>query len=46
MHADQLFARRGVHQREKTLRRALHETAARAKEVLGVNSEYLDLAAR
>jgi len=43
---DRLIARREIHLREKTLRRMLYETCARAEEILQVNIEYLDLAAR
>ncbi len=43
---DRLITRREVHLREKTLRRMLYETAARAEEILGLNIEDLDLAAR
>ncbi|QNT92458.1 hypothetical protein HEP81_02132 [Streptomyces griseofuscus] len=46
MAVDRLIARREVHLREKTLWRMLYETAARAEEILGVNIEDLDLAAR
>ncbi len=41
-----LIARREVHLRERTLWRMLYETCAHAEEVLGVNIEDLDLAAR
>lgn len=44
--ADRLIARRGIHLREKTLWRMLYETCARVEEILGVNVEDLDLAAR
>lgn len=46
MAVDRLIARREVHLREKTLWRMLYETAARTEEILGVNIEDLDLAAR
>ncbi|MBP2708020.1 hypothetical protein JOL79_29995 [Microbispora sp. RL4-1S] len=46
MGADRLIARREVYLREKTLWRMLYETAGRAEEILGVNIEALDLAAR
>lgn len=46
MAVDRLIARREVHLREKTLWRMLYETVARAEEILGVNIEELDLAAR
>ncbi|MGW2280407.1 site-specific integrase [Streptomyces sp. NPDC001770] len=46
MAVDRLIARRDVHLREKTLWRMLYETVARAEEILGVNIEELDLAAR
>ncbi|MFG2227897.1 tyrosine-type recombinase/integrase [Streptomyces sp. NPDC048644] len=46
MAVDRFMARREVHLREKTLWRMLYETAARAEEILGVNVEDLDLAAR
>lgn len=46
MAADRLIARREVHLREKTLWRMLYETAGRSEEILGVNIEDLDLAAR
>lgn len=46
MAVDRLIARREVHLREKTLWRMLYETCARAEEILGVNIEDLDLAAR
>jgi integrase len=41
-----LFARRDVPMRERTLWRLLHETAARANEVLCLDVEDLDLANR
>nr|WP_254400068.1 tyrosine-type recombinase/integrase [Streptomyces sp. AC602_WCS936] len=41
-----MIAGREVHLREKTLWRMLYESAARAEEILGVNIENLDLAAR
>jgi integrase len=43
---DRLIARRDIHVREKTLWRMLYETCARAEELLQVNIEDLDLAAR
>lgn len=43
---DRLVARREVHLREKTLRRMLHETTARAEEVLGVSVQDPDFAGR
>ncbi|WP_231390452.1 site-specific integrase [Nocardia sp. CNY236] len=43
---DRLISRRDVHVREKTLWRMLYETCARAGELLQVNIEDLDLAAR
>ncbi|MFE5947075.1 site-specific integrase [Streptomyces sp. NPDC056480] len=46
MAVDRLIARREVHLREKTLWRTLYETAGRSEEVLEVNIEDLDLAAR
>lgn len=46
MAVDRLIARREVHLREKTLWRMLYETAGRSEEILGVNIEDLDLAAR
>ncbi|OEV02632.1 tyrosine-type recombinase/integrase [Streptomyces oceani] len=46
MAVDRLIARREVRLREKTLYRMLYETAGRAEEILGVNIEDLDLAAR
>ena len=46
MAMDRLIARREVHLREKTLWRMLYETAGRSEEILGVNIEDLDLAAR
>ncbi|MET9994280.1 site-specific integrase [Streptomyces mutabilis] len=46
MAVDRLIARREVHLREKTLWRMLYETAGRAEEILSVNIEDLDLAAR
>lgn len=46
MAVDRLVARREVHLRERTLWRMPYETAARAEEVLGVNIEELDFAAR
>ncbi|WP_040907142.1 tyrosine-type recombinase/integrase [Streptomyces griseoflavus] len=46
MAIDRLIGRRDVHLREKTLWRMLYETAARTDEILGVNIEDLDLAAR
>ncbi|KOG85503.1 hypothetical protein ADK38_36310 [Streptomyces varsoviensis] len=46
MAVDRLVARREVPLREKTLWRVLYETCARAEEILGVNIENLDLAAR
>lgn len=46
MAVDRLIARREVHPREKTLWRMLYETCARVEEILGVNIEDLDLAAR
>lgn len=46
MAVDRLIARREVHLREKTLWRMLYETVARSEEILGVNIEELDLAAR
>ena len=44
LHA--LWTRADVHVREKTLWRMLYETAARSNEVLALNVEDLDLAAR
>ena len=44
LHA--LWTRPDVHVREKTLWRMLYETAARANEILALNIEDLDLAAR
>ncbi|CAM5659723.1 hypothetical protein SGRIM119S_02604 [Streptomyces griseorubiginosus] len=46
MALDRPIARREVHLREKTLSRMLYQTAARSEEILGVNIEGLDLAAR
>ncbi|RAJ89195.1 phage integrase family protein [Streptomyces sp. PsTaAH-137] len=46
MALDRLIARRDAHVREKTLWRMLYETAGRSEEILGVNIEDLDLAAR
>lgn len=46
MAVDRLIARRGIHLREKTLWRMLCETASRSEEILGVNIEDLDFAAR
>nr|WTB28397.1 hypothetical protein OG781_01340 [Streptomyces sp. NBC_00830]WTB35685.1 hypothetical protein OG781_45240 [Streptomyces sp. NBC_00830] len=46
MAVDRLIARREVHLREKTLWRMLYETAGRSEEILSVNIEDLDLAAR
>lgn len=46
MAVHRLIARREVHLREKTLWRMLYETAGRSEEILGVNIEDLDLAAR
>lgn len=43
---DRLIARREIHVREKTLWRMLYETCARAEELLQLNIEDLDLAAR
>ena len=43
---DRALSRRDVPLREKTLWRMLHETAARASEVLALNIEDLDLDAR
>lgn len=43
---DRLIGRRDVGVREKTLWRMLYETCARAKELLAVNIEELDLAGR
>lgn len=43
---DRLIARRDIGLREKTLWRALYETAARAGELLALNVEDLDLTAR
>ncbi|GGS25174.1 hypothetical protein GCM10010284_67600 [Streptomyces rubiginosohelvolus] len=43
---DQLIGRVDVHLRERTLWRMLYETCASSEEVLGVNIEDLDLAAR
>ena len=44
LHA--LWTRADIHVREKTLWRMLYETAARSNEVLALNVEDLDLAAR
>ncbi|MCS0599752.1 hypothetical protein NX794_00625 [Streptomyces sp. LP11] len=46
MAVDRLIARREVQLWEKTLWRMLYETCARAEEILGVDIEGLDLAAR
>ncbi|WP_245718462.1 site-specific integrase [Nocardia miyunensis] len=43
---DRLIGRREIHVREKTLWRMLYETCARAEELLQLNIEDLDLAAR
>jgi integrase len=43
---EQLFARRDLPLRERTLWRLLYETAARANELLALNVEDLDLANR
>nr|WP_245402217.1 site-specific integrase [Nocardia albiluteola] len=43
---DRLISRRDIHLREKTLRRILYETCARADELLQLNIEDLDLAGR
>ena len=41
---EELWSRREIHLREKTLWRMLYETAARAGEILALNVEDLDLA--
>lgn len=43
---DRLITRRQVHLQAATLWRMLYETVARAEEILGVDIEQLDLAAR
>ncbi|MEU2253812.1 site-specific integrase [Nocardia xishanensis] len=43
---DRLISRRDIHLREKTLWRMVYETCARTEELLQVNIEDLDLAAR
>ncbi|WP_280181378.1 tyrosine-type recombinase/integrase [Nocardia farcinica] len=43
---ERLITRRDIHIREKTLWRMLYETCARAEEILQLNIEDLDLAAR
>ncbi|MEU1522730.1 site-specific integrase [Nocardia rhamnosiphila] len=43
---ERLIARREIHVRDKTLWRMLYETCARAKELLQINIEDLDIAAR